>query len=170
VTSVATSVPTPPGAASGRSELGARFDSRLSVSDNSILLLRGRIAWAHEFSGNPSLDAAFATLPGTAFTVTGAGLPRDALLVSAGPELRLPTVGACASSSTASSSASPKPTPAPVRSVSHNGHCGRLAPPRDSKSARPGKMPHRASRKHAARPATPTGHGQTDSGHVVQKS
>jgi outer membrane autotransporter protein len=73
-----------------RSELGARFDSRLAVGDSSILLMRGRLAWAHEFSGNPALDAAFVTLPGTAFTVTGAGLPRDALLVSAGPELRLP--------------------------------------------------------------------------------
>lgn len=73
-----------------RSELGARFDSRLALADNSILLLRGRLAWAHEFSGDPALNAAFVTLPGTSFTVFGAALPRDALLVSAGPELRLP--------------------------------------------------------------------------------
>jgi autotransporter-associated beta strand protein len=73
-----------------RSELGVRFDSRLAVADNSILLLRGRLAWAHEFSGTPALDAAVVTLPGASFTVFGAGLPRDALLVSAGPELRLP--------------------------------------------------------------------------------
>jgi autotransporter-associated beta strand protein len=72
-----------------RSELGARFDTRVPTSDNSVLLLRGRLAWAHEFSGNPAVTAGFVTLPGTSFVVTGAGLPRDALLVSLGPELRM---------------------------------------------------------------------------------
>jgi uncharacterized protein with beta-barrel porin domain len=72
-----------------RSELGARFDTRLAVGGNSILLLRGRLAWAHEFGSDPAITAGFETLPGTAFTVTGAALPRDALLVSAGPELKL---------------------------------------------------------------------------------
>ena len=71
------------------SELGVRFDSRLPTSDSSTLLLRGRLGWAHEFSGDPAVTAGFVTLPGTSFVVTGAGLPRDALLVSAGPELRL---------------------------------------------------------------------------------
>jgi outer membrane autotransporter protein len=72
-----------------RSEVGARFDQRIATGDQSTLLWRGRLAWAHEYSNDPALVAGFVTLPGTAFTVTGAGLPRDALLVSAGPEWRL---------------------------------------------------------------------------------
>ena len=57
------------------------------MNDTSILLLRGRAAWAHAFSHDPFASAVFQTL-GTGFTVTGAGIARDALLVSAGPELR----------------------------------------------------------------------------------
>ncbi len=72
-----------------RSELGLRFDSRVPTNDNSTLLWRGRLGWAHEFSTNPAVTAGFVTLPGTSFIVTGAGLPRDALLVSAGPEWRM---------------------------------------------------------------------------------
>jgi autotransporter-associated beta strand protein len=71
-----------------RSELGLRFDSRYAMRDDSMLLLRGRLGWAHEFSGDTTALAAFQALPGTGFTVTGAGLARDALLVSVGPELR----------------------------------------------------------------------------------
>jgi autotransporter-associated beta strand protein len=72
-----------------RSELGLRFDSRIPTTDSSTLLWRGRVAWAHEFDTNPAVTAGFVTLPGASFLVTGASLPRDAALVSVGPELRL---------------------------------------------------------------------------------
>ncbi len=71
------------------SELGARIDARFALADNSILLWRGRLGWAHEFLGTSSINAAFQQLPGTGFTVFGAGQGRDALLVSAGAEMKL---------------------------------------------------------------------------------
>jgi uncharacterized protein with beta-barrel porin domain len=53
------------------------------------LILRGRIAWAHDFVSNPALSAAFETLPGGSFTVNGAPIPRESALTSAGAELFL---------------------------------------------------------------------------------
>lgn len=41
-------------------------------------------------SGYRGVDVGFVTLPDTSFTVTGAGLPRDILIVSGVPKLRLP--------------------------------------------------------------------------------
>ena len=53
------------------------------------LILRGRIAWAHDFVSNPALSAAFETLPGGSFTVNGAPIAHDFALTSAGAELFL---------------------------------------------------------------------------------
>ena len=53
------------------------------------LILRGRVAWAHDFVGNPALSAVFETLPGASFTVNGAPIPHDSALTSAGAELFL---------------------------------------------------------------------------------
>jgi outer membrane autotransporter protein len=72
-----------------RTELGSRFDSRHVLSSDSLLTLRLRAAWMHDFSTDRSIAAAFQTLPGTGFTVTGASAARDAALLSAGTELRL---------------------------------------------------------------------------------
>ena len=58
-----------------RSELGARFDNP-EVIGGMPLLLRARLAWAHDWVNNPSLSAAFEGLPGTSFTVNGAPLRR----------------------------------------------------------------------------------------------
>jgi autotransporter-associated beta strand protein len=65
-----------------RTELGARFDHLTSVNATP-LMLRARLAWAHDFVGTPALSAAFQSLPGSTFTVNGAPIPRDAALTSA---------------------------------------------------------------------------------------
>jgi hypothetical protein len=71
-----------------RTELGSRFDAPTLVA-GLPLILRGRIAWAHDFVSNPSLSAAFEALPGGSFTVFGAAIPHDSALTSAGAELFL---------------------------------------------------------------------------------
>ena len=46
-----------------------------------------RVAWAHDWVSNPSVGAAFETLPATNFTVYGAPMPQNSALASAGAEL-----------------------------------------------------------------------------------
>jgi uncharacterized protein with beta-barrel porin domain len=48
-----------------------------------------RHARAHDFVSNPALSAAFQALPGGAFTVNGAPIPRDSALTTAGAQLFL---------------------------------------------------------------------------------
>jgi autotransporter-associated beta strand protein len=69
-----------------RSELGARFDA-LTTFYRWPLVLRGRIAWAHDWVDNPALGAAFQALPGSAFTVFGAPIPHDSAVTTASAEL-----------------------------------------------------------------------------------
>ncbi len=71
-----------------RTELGSRFDAPTLVA-GMPLVLRGRLAWAHDFVGNPALGATFQALPGGSFTVNGAPIPHDSALTSAGAELFL---------------------------------------------------------------------------------
>jgi len=70
-----------------RGELGARFDD-LTTLDGKPLILRGRVAWAHDWVSNPQLSAVFQALPGAAFTVNGAPVPQNAALTTASAELR----------------------------------------------------------------------------------
>ena len=72
-----------------RSELGARFDRLLLVSDAALLALRARVAWAHDWVSDPILSSVFQTLPGSNFTVDGALPAKNSALTSAGVELRL---------------------------------------------------------------------------------
>jgi uncharacterized protein with beta-barrel porin domain len=51
------------------------------------LLLRARLAWAHDWVSNPSMSAVFESLPGSNFVVNGAALPSDSALTSVGAEL-----------------------------------------------------------------------------------
>ncbi len=69
-----------------RSELGARFDDP-AVIGGLPLLLRARVAWAHDWVSNPALSAVFESLPGTNFVVNGAPMPQNSALTSAGAEL-----------------------------------------------------------------------------------
>lgn len=70
-----------------RTELGARAEKSFALND-SILTLRGRSAWAHDFNSNRSIAATFQTLPGVGFTVNGAEPSHNAMLASAAAELR----------------------------------------------------------------------------------
>jgi outer membrane autotransporter protein len=72
-----------------RSELGARFDHLVALSPGAALSLRGRLAWAHDWVSDPTLAAAFQTLPGASFIVNGATPAKNSALASAGAELRL---------------------------------------------------------------------------------
>lgn len=73
-----------------RSELGARLAETVSLN-GLPLILRTRLAWAHDWVDNPALSAAFQMLPGSSFVVRGAQIPSDSALVSAGAELRINT-------------------------------------------------------------------------------
>ena len=53
------------------------------------LVLRARAAWAHDWADNPALGAVFQALPGAAFTVNGAAVPRNSALASAAADLHL---------------------------------------------------------------------------------
>jgi outer membrane autotransporter protein len=69
-----------------RSELGSRFDD-LTAINNLPLVLRAKVAWAHDWVSNPALNASFESLPGSGFTVFGAAIPRDSALTSTGAQL-----------------------------------------------------------------------------------
>jgi uncharacterized protein with beta-barrel porin domain len=73
-----------------RSELGARADD-LTTFDNMPLILRARLAWAHDWISGAALAPTFAALPGASFTVNGAAVPQNSALVSAGGQLFLTT-------------------------------------------------------------------------------
>jgi outer membrane autotransporter protein len=72
-----------------RSELGARFDHAAVVSPDAVLILRGRLAWAHDWITDATLVPVFQALPGSSFIVNGAAPAENSALVSAGAELRL---------------------------------------------------------------------------------
>jgi len=71
-----------------RSELGARFDDPTLIG-GMPLILRARVAWAHDWVSNPSLGAVFESLPGASFVVNGAPMPQNSALTSVGAELYL---------------------------------------------------------------------------------
>jgi outer membrane autotransporter protein len=72
-----------------RSELGGRFDRLLVLNPEAALTLRARVAWAHDWISDPTLAAAFQTLPGASFIVNGATPAKNSALVSEGAEYRL---------------------------------------------------------------------------------
>ena len=69
-----------------RTELGARADD-LTTLNNLPLILRARLAWAHDSISNAALGAVFQALPGAAFTVRGASVPANSALTSVGTQL-----------------------------------------------------------------------------------
>jgi autotransporter-associated beta strand protein len=71
-----------------RSEFGARYDDLTAIGVTPVML-RARLAWAHDWVSNPALDAVFESLPGSNFVVNGAAPPKDSALASVGAELRL---------------------------------------------------------------------------------
>ena len=69
-----------------RSELGLRADKSFALAD-SILTLRGRAAWAHNFDPDRSIAATFQALPGASFVVNGAAQAHDAALTTISAEM-----------------------------------------------------------------------------------
>ena len=67
---------------------GSRFDN-IQVVNGMPLILRPRVAWAHDWVSDPALGAVFQALPGAAFTVNGAAVPKNSALASAGGQLFL---------------------------------------------------------------------------------
>jgi uncharacterized protein with beta-barrel porin domain len=73
-----------------RSELGFRTDKSFALVDTlpgTILTLRSRFAWAHDYDTNRSIGATFQTLPGASFVVNGAAQSADKALTTAVAEL-----------------------------------------------------------------------------------
>jgi outer membrane autotransporter protein len=70
-----------------RTELGAWFDRTVAIDNDTKLSLRTRAAWAHDHWSNPSITAAFLSLPGSSFTVFGAAPAHDSLLSSGVAEI-----------------------------------------------------------------------------------
>lgn len=70
-----------------RSELGLRTDSSFLFPD-SVLTVRGRAAWTHEFDTDRVAAAVFQALPGASFLVSGAIPARDAALLTGSAELK----------------------------------------------------------------------------------
>jgi uncharacterized protein with beta-barrel porin domain len=70
-----------------RSELGIRTDKSWALT-NSILTLRGRLAWAHDYDPDRSIGATFQTLPGASFVVNGAAQAHDSALTTASAEIK----------------------------------------------------------------------------------
>ncbi|MBB4380154.1 Uncharacterized conserved protein, contains a C-terminal beta-barrel porin domain [Bradyrhizobium sp. Rc3b] len=68
-----------------RTELGARFDHP-TLLGGTPLIVRARLAWAHDFVDTPWLNAAFQALPLSNFTVFGAPIPHDSGLASIGAD------------------------------------------------------------------------------------
>jgi uncharacterized protein with beta-barrel porin domain len=69
-----------------RAELGAWYDWSASIDHNTFMLLRARLAWAHEFWSSPDVTASFVALPGSSFVVRGAKPDSDLLLASVSAE------------------------------------------------------------------------------------
>jgi uncharacterized protein with beta-barrel porin domain len=70
-----------------RSEIGIRTDKSWSMTD-SILTLRSRFAWAHDYNTDRSVGATFQALPGAAFVVNGAAQSADKALTTASAEVK----------------------------------------------------------------------------------
>jgi autotransporter-associated beta strand protein len=70
-----------------RSELGIRTDKSWAMQD-SILTLRGRVAWAHDYNPDRSIAATFQTLPGASFVANGAAQASDSALTTASAEVK----------------------------------------------------------------------------------
>jgi autotransporter-associated beta strand protein len=70
-----------------RSEIGLRTDKSWALTD-SILMLRSRFGWAHDFDPDRSIGATFQSLPGASFVVNGAAQAHDSALTTASAEIK----------------------------------------------------------------------------------
>ena len=75
----------PRDATDSRTELGVRTDKSFAMT-NSVLTLRGRLAWAHDYNPDRTIAATFQALPGASFVVGGARQAGDSALTTASVE------------------------------------------------------------------------------------
>jgi uncharacterized protein with beta-barrel porin domain len=68
-----------------RSELGMKAEKAVPMTD-ATLMLRGRLAWAHDFNTDRNVQATFQSLPGSAFVVNGATPAADTALTTIAAE------------------------------------------------------------------------------------
>jgi uncharacterized protein with beta-barrel porin domain len=68
-----------------RSELGMKAEKAIPMTD-ATLMLRGRLAWAHDFNTDRNVQATFQALPGSAFVVNGAAPAADTALTTIAAE------------------------------------------------------------------------------------
>src|SRR5690606_35972405 len=67
------------------SRLGAAFEFDIQAGKETRLAPIVSLGWAHQFANNaPTMDAAFALLPESRFSVTGAEMARDSLEIGLG--------------------------------------------------------------------------------------
>jgi uncharacterized protein with beta-barrel porin domain len=59
----------------------------VAINPTSVLALRARLAWAHDWVSDPMLAATFEMLPGASFVVNGAVPAKDSALATAAAEL-----------------------------------------------------------------------------------
>jgi autotransporter-associated beta strand protein len=69
-----------------RSELGMKAEKAVPLTD-ATLMLRGRLAWAHDFNTDRNVQATFQSLPGSAFVVNGATPAADTALTTVAAEM-----------------------------------------------------------------------------------
>jgi outer membrane autotransporter protein len=72
-----------------RVELGSWIDKTTLLGNCMPIDVFGRLAYAHDWESNPSLQANFLSLPTASFVVDGARQPDNLALVTSGAELRL---------------------------------------------------------------------------------
>ena len=75
-----------------RTELGARFDRVLAVYSNAVLSLRGRLAWAHDWVSDPTLDPCSRRFRARASSSTARRRPRTPRSRRRAPSFASPTV------------------------------------------------------------------------------
>jgi outer membrane autotransporter protein len=71
-----------------RSELGATVDQYVGAVWGGDVSVFGRVAWAHNFWRDASINALFQLLPVAGFNVQGAFAPENSVLVAAGGDYR----------------------------------------------------------------------------------
>jgi uncharacterized protein with beta-barrel porin domain len=69
-----------------RSELGVRADRSFALP-GSVVTMRGRVAWAHDFNPGRGVTATFQALPGASFVVNGAAQASDSALTTLSAEI-----------------------------------------------------------------------------------
>jgi uncharacterized protein with beta-barrel porin domain len=67
-------------------ELGIRADRTFALPA-ATLTLRGRLSWAHDFSPDRAMTAAFQAFPGAGFVVNGASAASDSALTTSTAEI-----------------------------------------------------------------------------------